>query len=431
MKKKDKGNKKKKGRKQKDELDDVPKPKKKKVKAPKTNADKKPKKDKAKKVKKKPVDSDSDIQPPEDDLVPVPADTSLNNFVKGKDESEEEDQKEEIENPFIKANKKKNPFVYSTEEWIAFNDQLKDMYQKIQGKKFEEAPKYIGFKKLNAPNEQTEKALKRLKEVTKYTLISPIEMLYKEGYEKSKKISLEKDKCSICQFNFYEVDEDLGDALRKVNSGDSSSSKDPLNDLCFRSYSELIQTELNVVLLDKCSDHFFHVECLDMLLGDKKSFKCPNCSQIYGILYGDQPYGTMKAYFQDGYCEGYMDTNIILIVYQFPDGDGYTGTKRHCYLPNNKEGREILGLLKVAFDRKLTFTVGTSVTTGQRNTTVWNGIHHKTSNCGGPTNFGYPDPTYFNRVRNELAAKGVIPDNIEGDIETIGYDLINTSNGGW
>ena len=44
----------------------------------------------------------------------------------------------------------------------------------------------------------------------------------------------------------------------------------------------------------------------------------------------------------------------------------------------------------------MTFIVGTSLTTGQTNTAVWAGIHHKTSSHGGP--FGYPDKTYFSRV---------------------------------
>jgi len=43
--------------------------------------------------------------------------------------------------------------------------------------------------------------------------------------------------------------------------------------------------------------------------------------------------------------------------------------------------------------------VGRSVTTGLDNQVVWNGIHHKTSMSGGAANFGYPDPTYFNRVK--------------------------------
>ena len=55
----------------------------------------------------------------------------------------------------------------------------------------------------------------------------------------------------------------------------------------------------------------------------------------------------------------------------------------------------MLSLLAEAFRRKLTFKVGTSITTGQPNCVVWQGIHHKTSPVGGATSFGYPDETYF------------------------------------
>jgi deltex-like protein len=50
--------------------------------------------------------------------------------------------------------------------------------------------------------------------------------------------------------------------------------------------------------------------------------------------------------------------------------------------------------------------VGTSITTGQTNCVCWAGIHHKTSPHGG--NFGWPDPTYFERVRAELSMRGVV-----------------------
>ena len=68
----------------------------------------------------------------------------------------------------------------------------------------------------------------------------------------------------------------------------------------------------------------------------------------------------------------------------------------------------MLGLLRKAFDRKLIFTVGRSVTTGRDNQIVWNGIHHKTNTEGGSAYFGYPDDTYFDRVKLEMAAKGVV-----------------------
>jgi hypothetical protein len=41
---------------------------------------------------------------------------------------------------------------------------------------------------------------------------------------------------------------------------------------------------------------------------------------------------------------------------------------------------------------------------------VWN-IHHKTNTEGGSSRFGYPDDTYFNRVKLEIADRGVTLDN--------------------
>ena len=72
----------------------------------------------------------------------------------------------------------------------------------------------------------------------------------------------------------------------------------------------------------------------------------------------------------------------------------------------------------------MTFTVGTSVTTGRKNTVVWNGIHHKTSLFGGPTRFGYPDKNYFNRVKEELAAKGVTQESVGRNLESIAKEIL-------
>jgi deltex len=74
-------------------------------------------------------------------------------------------------------------------------------------------------------------------------------------------------------------------------------------------------------------------------------------------------------------------------------------------------------LFAECFRRKLTFIVGTSVTTGQKDCVVWAGIHHKTSPTGGFASFGYPDATYFDRVREEMAARGVTPDQIGNEIQ--------------
>ena len=73
-------------------------------------------------------------------------------------------------------------------------------------------------------------------------------------------------------------------------------------------------------------------------------------------------------------------------------------------------------MLRVAWDRRLTFTIGTSVTSGMTDTVVWNEIHHKTTiqNYSG---HGYPDPTYLDRVMLELAAQGVTEDSGGSDNE--------------
>ena len=68
----------------------------------------------------------------------------------------------------------------------------------------------------------------------------------------------------------------------------------------------------------------------------------------------------------------------------------------------------MLALLAKSFHRRLTFTVGFSVVRGCDNCIVWNGVHHKTRTHGGSTHYGYPDTTYFNRVKQELALKAVI-----------------------
>ena len=314
-----------------------------------------------------------------------------------------------------KKNNENNLEIKDQLDMQAYKAKLKEIYDLIKEGKYEKKPVDIYINNINNEliDEKEKDILNKISSITKYNLISDIELLYKFNYEKINKTSNELDKCSICQYNFFE---DENKQEKSVN--------DELPD-----FEELFKKKLNVVLLKNCHDHFFHIECLDLLIGDKKSFKCPNCSKIYGILIGDQPPGSMSAHISYNFhCSGFEDCDTIVIKYDFPSGSEYSGTYRTAFLPNNKEGKEILGLLKVCFDRKLTFTVGTSVTTGMTNTTVWNGVHHKTNLYGGSTNFGYPDNTYFNRVKQELAAKGVVQDNIDEDVIKIAEDLLNNNN---
>ena len=63
-------------------------------------------------------------------------------------------------------------------------------------------------------------------------------------------------------------------------------------------------------------------------------------------------------------------------------GKAYGSLHRYAYLPDNKEGNEILVLLRRAFDARLVFTIGRSVTTGKEGVITWNDIHHKTTTDG-------------------------------------------------
>ncbi|XP_070540331.1 E3 ubiquitin-protein ligase TRIM56-like [Ptychodera flava] len=163
--------------------------------------------------------------------------------------------------------------------------------------------------------------------------------------------------------------------------------------------------------------HTFCRPCLE-ILEKAQGPRCPVCKDVHGKITGNMPEGKMNDLVdKQRRLPGYPNCDTIVITYIFPSGiqgkehpnpgKGYSGTNRTAYLPNNAEGQEILKLLKISFDRQLTFTIGTSRTAGLKDMVTWNGIHHKTSMYGGPMLNGYPDPDYLNRVKEELAAKGV------------------------
>jgi len=174
-----------------------------------------------------------------------------------------------------------------------------------------------------------------------------------------------------------------------------------------------------LVQLSKCA-HVFHQTCIVHCYKHDQAFlRCPCCPLIYGTRMGNMPKGTMtvlKSAKGTTPLSGF-DCGTITITYSFESGTQgpehrnpgapYTGTSRTCYLPDNKEGNEVLRLLDIAFKRRLTFTVGMSVTSGADNTVVWNGVHHKTATSGGTTSYGWPDQTYFSRVKAELKDLGV------------------------
>lgn len=164
----------------------------------------------------------------------------------------------------------------------------------------------------------------------------------------------------------------------------------------------------------KCK-HVFCTSCVEIALHYDN--RCPVCKDLQWVVQGNQPIGEMQVQKLRQSLPGYKGFGTILITYYFPPGtqgpehpnpgQRYFGTDRSAYLPDNQEGREVLALLKRAFDSRLVFTVGRSVSSGLSNQITWNDIHHKTNIYGGPEGYGYPDPDYLRRVKEDLAAKGI------------------------
>ncbi|XP_035035293.2 probable E3 ubiquitin-protein ligase DTX2 isoform X2 [Hippoglossus stenolepis] len=177
----------------------------------------------------------------------------------------------------------------------------------------------------------------------------------------------------------------------------------------------------NVGKFIKCG-HTLHMLCMLAMYnnGTKDgSLQCPSCKTIYGEKTGTQPKGKMEIYSIAQSLPGHPDCGTIQIIYSIPPGlqgpehpnpgQPFTcrGFPRFCFIPDNDKGRKVLELLKMAWMRRLIFIVGTSSTTGEPDTVVWNGIHHKTEMMSNLSGHGFPDPNYLDNVLSELASQGV------------------------
>ncbi|XP_065121382.1 E3 ubiquitin-protein ligase DTX4-like [Paramisgurnus dabryanus] len=179
--------------------------------------------------------------------------------------------------------------------------------------------------------------------------------------------------------------------------------------------------------LTKCG-HVYHQQCLVAMYtnGNKDgSMQCPTCKTIYGVKTGNQPPGKMEYHVIPHSLPGHPDCKTIRIIYNIPpgiQGPGHPnpgkpfnsrGFPRHCYIPDNEKGRKVLSMLLVAWDRRLIFSVGSSSTTGESDTVIWNEIHHKTEFGSNLTGHGYPDPCYLDNVLEEIKAQGVTEDEVQ------------------
>lgn len=209
-----------------------------------------------------------------------------------------------------------------------------------------------------------------------------------------------------------------------------------------KSKKTVIGLEESVFKIKECIHHF-HLECAKRIMSNQPSdkyFECPVCKNIQGIKTGNQPdHGEMSITKENfdlpGYKKGWTlrkDVSnggshytssfepcqgTIVVQYKFKDGiqndfHPNPGSPYHAdsfprkaYFPATPEGIKIVGMLRLAFDRKLVFTVGKSATTGRDNVIVWNGIHHKTKIADAA--YGYPDPQYLKRVEDELRCFGI------------------------
>jgi len=191
------------------------------------------------------------------------------------------------------------------------------------------------------------------------------------------------------------------------------------NEICGVCLGTCSEAEAIDVVSLVCCGHEFHRTCLQAALQQAK--KCPLCRIPVGVPRGTMPSGAMHVFHSTSTtCQGHDPGAFILHysmnggtqqLYHPNPGIAYGQTQRHAYLPNNAEGRMTLSRLVYAFAHGLTFTVGTSLTTGQSNVITWASIPHKTSTRPGP--HGFPDFGYFLNVHEDLDALGVPPvDNI-------------------
>ncbi|KAL8586562.1 hypothetical protein ACOMHN_053915 [Nucella lapillus] len=206
-----------------------------------------------------------------------------------------------------------------------------------------------------------------------------------------------------------------GSAGDTTSGSEASEDEDETCPIC-------LDVVANPKKLPKCG-HTFCKGCIEDSFKHHKPV-CPSCNTVYGVITGSQPRGTMGEMRVGDNLPGYDNCGQIIIDYNFPSGiQGpehphpglpYHGTSRRAFLPDSPEGRKVYRLLCVAFENRLIFTVGRSVTTGHDNVVTWNDIHHKTNPFGGATGFGYPDPLYLTRVQEELAAKGITQECLVG-----------------
>lgn len=173
------------------------------------------------------------------------------------------------------------------------------------------------------------------------------------------------------------------------------------------------------ISLSRCQ-HLMHLQCLNELIISQHNnhnqnlyIECPVCGIVYGEKMGNQPNGTMTWISIPKSLPGHENLHTIQITYNIASGiQGQehphpgrsffaVGFPRTCYIPDCPLGRKVLRFLKIAFDRRLLFSIGRSATTGREDVVLWNSVEHKTQFSH------YPDQTYLQRCMQQLVHLGV------------------------
>ena len=83
--------------------------------------------------------------------------------------------------------------------------QQKEIYNKLLLNNSSSFPNYINGLNINNAllSKNNKSFLQKISEITEFSLINPLEVMYKEKYEALIKASNTKEKCPICSFYFY------------------------------------------------------------------------------------------------------------------------------------------------------------------------------------------------------------------------------------
>lgn len=99
--------------------------------------------------------------------------------------------------------------------------------------------------------------------------------------------------------------------LKQMSTDKAADDSDHQCVICLESLDKEHKT------LQKCK-HKFCAPCIDRQFEHKPV--CPTCGEMYGVITGNQPDGTMNVEKVDTSLPGYPKCNTLVITYEFPDG---------------------------------------------------------------------------------------------------------------